>query len=90
MNVHFPEQRIAWNTAVVLTCALCVFAGMHTSVHEIHLSNSDSSYFLRVDWEGQSLGSGFRLLLTDGQDAWRGEGTSRADMLCAFYQKGAL
>ncbi|XP_013875960.1 DNA repair protein XRCC4 isoform X2 [Austrofundulus limnaeus] len=44
---------------------------MHTSVNEIRLS--DSSFFLRVDWEGQSLGSGFQLLLTDGQDAWRGE-----------------
>ncbi|XP_037548476.1 DNA repair protein XRCC4 [Nematolebias whitei] len=52
---------------------------MHTSVHEIHLSsNSDSSYFLRVDWEGQSLGSGFRMLLTDGQDAWRGEVSEEA------------
>ncbi|XP_024859903.1 DNA repair protein XRCC4 [Kryptolebias marmoratus] len=47
---------------------------MLTSVREIHLSSeSDSSYFLRVDWEGRSLGSGFQLLLTDGQDAWRGE-----------------
>ncbi|XP_028273399.1 DNA repair protein XRCC4 [Parambassis ranga] len=49
-------------------------AGMHTSVREIHVSaEPDSSYFLRVDWEGRGLGSGFQLLLTDGQDAWRGE-----------------
>lgn len=47
---------------------------MHTSVREIHVSSeSESSYFLRVDWEGRSLSSGFRLLLTDGQEAWRGE-----------------
>ncbi|KAM4527886.1 DNA repair protein XRCC4 isoform 2-T3 [Odontesthes bonariensis] len=47
---------------------------MHTSVREINTSSeSDSSYFLRVDWEGRSLGSGFQMLLTDGQDAWRGE-----------------
>ncbi|XP_041825997.1 DNA repair protein XRCC4 isoform X2 [Melanotaenia boesemani] len=46
---------------------------MHTSLREIHISESDSSYFLRVDWEGRSLSSGFQLLLTDGQDAWRGE-----------------
>ncbi|XP_030579878.1 DNA repair protein XRCC4-like [Archocentrus centrarchus] len=47
---------------------------MHTSVREIHLSSEhDSSYFLRVDWEGRGLSSGFQLLLSDGQDAWRGE-----------------
>ncbi|XP_069557133.1 DNA repair protein XRCC4 [Brachyistius frenatus] len=47
---------------------------MQTSVREIHISSEpDSSYFLRVDWEGRGLGSGFQLLLTDGQDAWRGE-----------------
>ncbi|XP_062290975.1 DNA repair protein XRCC4 [Scomber scombrus] len=47
---------------------------MHMSVREIHVSSEpDSSYFLRVDWRGRDLGSGFQLLLTDGQDAWRGE-----------------
>lgn len=47
---------------------------MHTSVREIHVSSDpDSAYFLRVDWEGRGLDSGFQLLLTDGQDAWRGE-----------------
>ncbi|KAM6903105.1 DNA repair protein XRCC4 [Xenentodon cancila] len=47
---------------------------MPTSVQEIHIpSESYSSYFLRVDWEGQSLASGFQILLTNGQDAWRGE-----------------
>ncbi|XP_040914113.1 DNA repair protein XRCC4 [Toxotes jaculatrix] len=47
---------------------------MHTSVREIHIScQPDSAYFLRVDWRGRGLGSGFQLLLTDGQDAWRGE-----------------
>uniref|UniRef100_A0A3P9MI23 XRCC4 N-terminal domain-containing protein n=1 Tax=Oryzias latipes TaxID=8090 RepID=A0A3P9MI23_ORYLA len=41
----------------------------------IHISSKPgSSYFLRVDWEGRSLASGFRVLLTDGQDAWSGEG----------------
>ncbi|XP_035766444.1 DNA repair protein XRCC4 [Neolamprologus brichardi] len=45
---------------------------MHTSVREINLS-SDTSYFLRVDWEGCNFSTGFQLLLTDGQDAWRGE-----------------
>lgn len=48
---------------------------MPSSVREIHISSeSDSTYFLRVDWRGQGLGSGFQMLLTDGQDAWRGEG----------------
>ncbi|KAM7392362.1 hypothetical protein PAMA_007463 [Pampus argenteus] len=47
---------------------------MHVSVREIHVSSEPgSSYFLRVDWRGRDLGSGFQLLLTDGQDAWRGE-----------------
>ncbi|XP_073333485.1 DNA repair protein XRCC4 [Pagrus major] len=47
---------------------------MHMSVREVHVpSEPDSSYFLRVDWSGRGLGSGFQLLLTDGQDAWRGD-----------------
>ncbi|XP_029024595.1 DNA repair protein XRCC4 [Betta splendens] len=47
---------------------------MPSSVREIQISSElDSTYFLRVDWRGQSLGSGFEMLLTDGQDAWRGE-----------------
>ncbi|CAJ1069945.1 DNA repair protein XRCC4 isoform X2 [Xyrichtys novacula] len=47
---------------------------MHMSVREVSIpSEPDSSYFLRVDCKGQSLRSGFKLLLTDGQDAWRGE-----------------
>ncbi|KAM9840946.1 DNA repair protein XRCC4 [Aulostomus maculatus] len=47
---------------------------MHTSVHKIHISSiPDSSYFLQVDMRGRGLGSGFQLLLTDGQSAWRGE-----------------
>ncbi|XP_040014076.1 DNA repair protein XRCC4 [Xiphias gladius] len=47
---------------------------MHTSVREIHVSSRpDSAYFLRVDWRGRGLGSGFEVLLTDGQDVWRGE-----------------
>ncbi|XP_030292700.1 DNA repair protein XRCC4-like isoform X2 [Sparus aurata] len=47
---------------------------MHTSVREVDIpSEPDSSFFLRVDWSGRGLGSGFQLLLTDGQDAWRGD-----------------
>uniref|UniRef100_A0A3B3BE79 X-ray repair complementing defective repair in Chinese hamster cells 4 n=2 Tax=Oryzias melastigma TaxID=30732 RepID=A0A3B3BE79_ORYME len=47
---------------------------MNTAVREIRVSSQPgSSYFLRVDWKGRSLASGFRVLLTDGQDAWRGE-----------------
>ncbi|XP_061589337.1 DNA repair protein XRCC4 [Cololabis saira] len=47
---------------------------MPTSVQEIYIpKKSNSSYFLRVDWKGRSLASGFQILLTNGQDAWRGE-----------------
>ncbi|KAM6976318.1 DNA repair protein XRCC4 [Tautogolabrus adspersus] len=47
---------------------------MHVSVREVSIpSEPDSSYFLRVEWRGRGLGSGFQLLLTDGQDAWRGD-----------------
>ncbi|KAL0965288.1 hypothetical protein UPYG_G00279320 [Umbra pygmaea] len=46
---------------------------MQVSVREVHISESDSSYFLRVDWRGPDLGSGFLLLLSDGANAWRGE-----------------
>ncbi|XP_075934318.1 DNA repair protein XRCC4 [Anarhichas minor] len=47
---------------------------MNVSVREVHIpSEPDSAYFLRVDWRGRGLGSGFQLLLTDGQNAWRGD-----------------
>nr|XP_057913391.1 DNA repair protein XRCC4-like [Doryrhamphus excisus] len=47
---------------------------MQSSVREIHVSSeADTSYFLRVDRGGRGLVSGFQLMLTDGQDAWRGE-----------------
>ncbi|KAG7218105.1 hypothetical protein INR49_020614 [Caranx melampygus] len=52
---------------------------MNTSVCEIHVSSQpDSAFFLRVDWRGRGLGSGFQLQLTDGQDAWRGEVSAAA------------
>lgn len=44
------------------------------SVRQVSIpSEPDSSYFLRLDWRGRDLGAGFQLLLTDGQNAWRGE-----------------
>ncbi|KAM4634481.1 DNA repair protein XRCC4 [Polymixia lowei] len=49
---------------------------MRVTVREIHIPaepEDQSHYFLRVDWKGRDLGSGFQLLLTDGQNAWRGE-----------------
>ncbi|KAG8011016.1 DNA repair protein XRCC4 [Nibea albiflora] len=55
---------------------------MHTAVREVNVSSEpDSSYFLRVDWRGRGLASGFQLLLTDGQDAWRGDVSAAA--VCA-------
>lgn len=48
---------------------------MHMSVRQVSIpSEPDSSYFLRLDWSGRDLGAGFQLLLTDGQNAWEGEG----------------
>lgn len=62
-------------TQLTVSCSLS--AEMHTSVREILVSSEpDSTYFLRVDWRGRGLGSGFLLVLTDGQAAWRGEGKS--------------
>lgn len=52
-------------------------AVMRVTVREIHITSEPDHhcvYFLRVDSKGRDLGSGFLLLLTDGQDAWRGEG----------------
>ncbi|XP_072310294.1 DNA repair protein XRCC4 isoform X2 [Eucyclogobius newberryi] len=49
---------------------------MPTSVQLITISGS--SYFLRLDWSGPDLSSGFQLLLTDAQHAWRGEVTQAA------------
>ncbi|XP_057674726.1 DNA repair protein XRCC4-like [Corythoichthys intestinalis] len=47
---------------------------MHSSVREILISSEpDSPYFLRVDGSGWDTASGFRLLLSDGRHAWRGE-----------------
>ncbi|XP_034402748.1 DNA repair protein XRCC4 isoform X4 [Cyclopterus lumpus] len=47
---------------------------MNASVRAVRVSSEpDSSYFLRVDWSGRGLVSGFQLLLTDGQNAWRGD-----------------
>lgn len=51
---------------------------MHTTSVR-HISLSGSSYFLRLDWSGSDLGSGFQLLLTDADNAWRGDVT-RADL----------
>lgn len=46
-----------------------------TSVLSVRVpSEPDSSYFVRVDWSVRGLGFGFELLLTDGQNAWRGDG----------------
>lgn len=50
---------------------------MPTTLRQISLSGS--SYFLRLDWKGPDLGCGFQLLLTDGEDAWKGE-VSQTDL----------
>ncbi|KAG7270360.1 hypothetical protein CRUP_003914 [Coryphaenoides rupestris] len=51
---------------------------MDVSVQEVDIPSEDGTpkkYFLRVDCRGQDLGSGFQVLLTDGELAWRGEVT---------------
>uniref|UniRef100_A0A3Q2E479 XRCC4 coiled-coil domain-containing protein n=1 Tax=Cyprinodon variegatus TaxID=28743 RepID=A0A3Q2E479_CYPVA len=70
---------------------------MHTSVREIHFSSqSDVSYFLRLDWEGRSLGLGFSLMLTDGQKAWKGKGERQSlpdfikEKIFAYFKLGSV
>ncbi|XP_010876472.2 DNA repair protein XRCC4 isoform X2 [Esox lucius] len=54
---------------------------MPVTVREIHVSSeSEISYFLQVEWKGRDLGSGFLLMLTDGQNSWRGEVSEDAVM----------
>ena len=79
LHLRVAKSRLSVSeTSGPLTVCCLSSAGMHTSVREIHIpSEPDSSYFLRVDWRGRGLGSGFQLLLTDGQDAWRGDGKKK-------------
>ncbi|XP_077479619.1 DNA repair protein XRCC4-like [Stigmatopora argus] len=52
---------------------------MHSSVREILVSSEpDFPYFLRVDGNGSDSASGFRLLLSDGRHAWRGEASEES------------
>lgn len=47
---------------------------MPVTVRRVSVSSEpETSYFLRVDWKGRDLGSGFQVMLTDGQSAWNGE-----------------
>ncbi|KAK5851543.1 hypothetical protein PBY51_023090 [Eleginops maclovinus] len=55
---------------------------MHVSVREVRVpSEPGAAYFLRVTWKGRGLAAGFQVLLTDGQDAWRGDVSEAA--VCA-------
>uniref|UniRef100_A0AAV2ISC8 XRCC4 n=1 Tax=Knipowitschia caucasica TaxID=637954 RepID=A0AAV2ISC8_KNICA len=64
---HRREMKFCFQTSKKPTA----IQKMNTSVRRISLSGS--SYLLRLDWIGPDLGSGFQLLLTDVQNAWRGE-----------------
>ncbi|XP_062340187.1 DNA repair protein XRCC4 [Osmerus eperlanus] len=47
---------------------------MPVTVRQVSVSSEpETSYFLRLDWNGRDLGSGFQAMLTDGQSAWDGE-----------------
>ncbi|XP_046870828.1 DNA repair protein XRCC4 isoform X2 [Hypomesus transpacificus] len=47
---------------------------MPVTVRQVSVSSEpETSYFLRLAWNGRDLGSGFQAMLTDGQSAWDGE-----------------
>lgn len=49
---------------------------MEKTLNRIHpVSDPEATYFLQVSWE-KDLGTGFGIVLSDGQCAWTGTGNS--------------
>lgn len=49
---------------------------MEKTLNRIHLvSEPEETYYLQVSWE-KDLGTGFGIILSDGQCAWTGKGNN--------------
>lgn len=49
---------------------------MEKTLNRIHpVSDPEATYFLQVSWE-KDLGTGFGVILSDGQCAWTGTGNN--------------
>lgn len=53
---------------------------MDKTLKRIHpVSDPGATYFLQVSWEND-IGTGFDIVLSDGQGAWTGTGNNRKKM----------
>lgn len=56
---------------------------MEKTLNRIHpVSDPEATYFLQVSWE-KDLGTGFGIILSDGQCAWTGTGNNGKNKNCS-------